>query len=120
MVTMKSVGVLSCGKVMGCVYVLLGLIIGGLFSLISLAGAAAAPRGQGPAPALFGIGAVVFFPIFYGVIGFIGGIISAALYNVIAGMIGGIEMELQPDRLAGTPWREDTGRGGQEGFMRSE
>jgi hypothetical protein len=90
----NSVGVLSVGKVLGCLYAFLGVIIGGLFSLLSLVGVAAGGRAAGPAPLLFGVGAVVAFPIFYGVIGFVGGIIMAALYNFVASMVGGIEIEL--------------------------
>lgn len=92
----RSVGVLSVGKVMGIIYAILGLIIGGIFALFSLAiGAAAGPRGQ---PAgfgmMFGVFAIVLWPVFYGVAGFIGGLILGGLYNLVAGMAGGIEIEL--------------------------
>jgi hypothetical protein len=97
---LKSIGVLSCGKLMGTMYACLGLIFGAFMSLISLIGVAAAPGGPGNENAIgaafVGVGAIIFLPIFYGVMGFIGGIISAAIYNVIAGFIGGIELELQP------------------------
>jgi hypothetical protein len=100
----KSVGVLSVGKMFACLYGLLGLIIGGLFSVFAMAGAAVGGRDAGPAALLFGVGAVIMVPIFYGAIGFIGGIIMAALYNIVAGIAGGIEIELQqtPDDR----WRE--------------
>ena len=90
----KRVGVLSSGKVLGCLYGLLGLLIGGLITLMSLAGFAFAAGGQQGPPLLFGILSVVLLPIFYGVVGFIGGIISAALYNLVAALVGGIEIEL--------------------------
>ena len=32
-------------------------------------------------------------PVFYGAMGFVGGLITAGLYNVIAGFTGGIEFE---------------------------
>ena len=91
----KSVGVLSVGKVLGCLYAMLGLIIGGFLTLLSLAGAAAGGRDAGPAALLVGVGAIVIIPVIYGGIGFIGGIIMAALYNVVASVIGGIEFELK-------------------------
>ena len=90
----KRIGVLSVGKVLGSLYVALGLMIGGLMSLISVIGVAAGANDAGPAGLLIGAGAIVVIPIFYGVIGFVGGIIMAVLYNVVASVVGGIEIEL--------------------------
>ena len=42
-----------------------------------------------------GIAAVIIFPIMYGVIGFIAGAIGGALYNLVAGVVGGIEIEVE-------------------------
>ena len=95
MVTLKSIGVLSVAKVLACIYAMLGLLIGGLFSLMSLVGFAAGGANAGPAALLFGIGAIIILPIFYGVIGFIGGAVMAVLYNVVASIAGGFEFELQ-------------------------
>jgi hypothetical protein len=39
----------------------------------------------------------VGFPIFYGVMGFIGGVVMAAMYNLVASFTGGIKMELTPE-----------------------
>lgn len=91
----KSIGVLSAGKMLGCLYALLGLILGAFFSLFSIVGVAAGGQNAGPAALLVGAGAIIIFPIFYGVIGFVGGIIMAALYNVVASFAGGIEIELK-------------------------
>jgi len=38
---------------------------------------------------------LIFLPIMYGVIGFIAGAIGAALYNLVAGVVGGIEIEVE-------------------------
>ncbi|MGH9839465.1 MAG: hypothetical protein ACREEM_11850 [Blastocatellia bacterium] len=96
MAVVKRVGVLSVGKIMGILYALVGLILGALFSLLSLAGAAfGSTSGQENVLAmLFGVGAVVILPLFYGAIGFIGGIIFASLYNLVASYTGGIEVEI--------------------------
>ena len=91
----KSIGVLSVGKVLACLYALLGLLVGGFFSLLAIAGAAAGAANGGPAALLFGVGAIIILPIFYGLIGFVGGIIMAALYNVVASIAGGIEVQLE-------------------------
>lgn len=97
---LKRIGALSCAKIMGVLYAIIGLVLGGLFSLFAMIGLAlgAGQRGE-PGEAIlglfFGMGAVIFLPVFYGVLGFIGGLISAALYNVLAGVIGGVELELE-------------------------
>lgn len=41
-----------------------------------------------------GVGAVVLLPIVYGVPGLVFGAIVSALYNAVAGLVGGIEVEL--------------------------
>ena len=96
----SKIGAMSLAKIMGVTYALLGLLIGGCFALISLAGAglASASSDEGGMPAMFGaifgVGAVIFLPIFYGLMGFISGLIGALIYNVVAGMIGGVELDV--------------------------
>ena len=41
----------------------------------------------------FGMG--ILMPVIYGVMGFIGGVIGAAVYNLVARWIGGIELEVE-------------------------
>ncbi len=90
--------VLSLAKVMGVMYALIGLLLGLFFSLFSLLGAAfssALDQSSGEAwlGALFGVGAVILLPIIYGCIGFVAGLIGSAVYNLVAGMVGGVEIE---------------------------
>jgi hypothetical protein len=96
---LKSVGVMSCGKIGGTLYGLMGILIGGIFALISTLGLALGQGSSSGAPAwlgaFFGVGSIILFPIVYGIMGFIGGLITAVLYNILAGFVGGIEMELQ-------------------------
>jgi len=98
----RSVGVLSVGKIFGTLYAILGLLIGLVFALIAAVGGAAALNQQGakaPFPgAALGVFAIVVFPVCYGIAGFIGGLITAGLYNLVAGMVGGIEVEFERDR----------------------
>jgi hypothetical protein len=42
---------------------------------------------------MFGMG--ILMPVIYGVMGFIGGVIGAAVYNLVARWIGGIEVEVE-------------------------
>jgi hypothetical protein len=40
-----------------------------------------------------GIGAIIVFPILYGLLGFLFGLLSAAIYNLAARIIGGVTIE---------------------------
>ena len=93
--TITRVGPLSVAKIAGLLGVVIGLIAGGFFSLFSLAGAAIGGGGDDGAMfgALFGVGAIILFPIFYGCMAFVMTLIQAALFNLAAGMVGGIEIE---------------------------
>ena len=42
-----------------------------------------------------GVAALLILPVMYGVFGFIGGLIIAVLYNLVAGMAGGIQLDLE-------------------------
>ena len=44
---------------------------------------------------MFGTGAILMMPIFYGCMGFVGGAIAAVVYNALAGMMGGLELKLE-------------------------
>jgi hypothetical protein len=75
--------------IMGTTYVFIGLIIAVLaFLAMSLAHtttfAAFGGLGRGMA--------VIVVPIVYGIIGYICGFIGAAIYNVVAGTVGGIKV----------------------------
>jgi hypothetical protein len=96
----RRVGVLSAAKIAGVLYATLGLVIGAIIALLALAGfALQSASGEESVPAifgaLFGVGAVIFFPILYGILGFIFIGLIAALYNLAAGLIGGLVIEVQ-------------------------
>jgi hypothetical protein len=94
--------VLSAGKIMGVLYGGIGLLIGLFFALFMLLGGgalmASGQEGAGPGGGLMmgmGIGMAIAAPIFYGLLGFIGGLISGWLFNLAAGFVGGLEIETQ-------------------------
>lgn len=105
---LQRIGVLSCAKVFGAVYGGIGLIVGCMFALIGMfqgmflggtdLGAGAAAFGF-----LFGIGAIIFMPIAYGLMGFIGGAIGAFIYNLVSGFVGGMELVLREKPGSGAP-----------------
>jgi hypothetical protein len=90
----KRFAPLQLGKIFGLVYGIMGLLFCPLFLLMILW----APHGQNPQKVgvmAFGAGFALLMPILYGIMGFIGGIISAFVYNVIAKWVGGIEVEVE-------------------------
>lgn len=92
----RSIGVWSAARLYGAISATMGLIIGLVLALASMVGAGMAGAESGPPwlAGMFGIGAVVLAPIFYGVMGLIGGAIGAFLYNLFAGMVGGVEIDV--------------------------
>ena len=48
-----------------------------------------------PSVPMFGAGAIVILPILYGGLGFVATLIAAWVYNVVAGIVGGIELDVQ-------------------------
>ncbi len=96
---LKRISPFSCAKISGVLYSLVGFIIGIFFSLIALAGMALGGDSSeaGLFGAIFGIAAVILAPIFYGLLGFIGGALMGWLYNVVASWIGGLEVEFEQD-----------------------
>jgi hypothetical protein len=92
----KRVGPVSVGKVAGTLYAVFGLLLGACVSLIAMAGGFGSDSsGAGALGALMGVGAIVIFPILYGALGFLFTMIAAALYNLVAGWVGGVELDLQ-------------------------
>ena len=96
----RHVGPLSVGKICFALYALIGLLAGLFFASLGLwlSSAAASNPDNNYVYAILGrfmgLSAIVLFPVVYGVIGFIGGVIFAALYNVVARIVGGIEVEI--------------------------
>ena len=90
----RRVGPLSCAKVAGLLYLILGFIVGAFVSLFAVGGSFFADE---PASTfgsmLFGAGAIVFLPICYAFFGFVMTLIMASLFNVVVGITGGIEVD---------------------------
>jgi hypothetical protein len=68
-------------------YGAIGFLVGLLFTLFSMGKSSFFP-GLG-----LGMATVVIAPLVYAMIGFIAGLLSAALYNIFARVTGGIEIE---------------------------
>jgi hypothetical protein len=86
------------GLFCGVAGALMGFLVGAMvfvFSLAAGAGGGAGPRETGLMLGM-GAGALIIVPIMYGIMGLIGGCINAVVYNVVAGLSGGIEMDFGP------------------------
>ena len=82
-------------------YAILGLVIGACFAFFSMiagslgslagyqAGAGARALGLG-----MGLGAIIVAPILYGILGGIGAALGAVIYNLAAGWVGGLEVDI--------------------------
>jgi hypothetical protein len=95
---LQQIGPVSAAKVLGVFYAAIGLVAGAVAACIVLVGAAMGNGSEHSSSlfsGLFGVGAVVLFPILYGGLGALGGLIFCALYNVIARLVGGIQMTLR-------------------------
>jgi hypothetical protein len=88
----RHIGVAQLAKTLGALYLALGLIFGVLIWAFSSMAGGAGKIG------IFGMGAasVIVIPICYAVIGVVFGAITAWLYNMIAGSVGGVEIDLEP------------------------
>lgn len=87
MKVLKRVGVLSAAKILGLLSAIVGLLIGGVYVLVGLA-----VGGIFPWPLWADL---IIWPIGYALLGFVFGAIYAALYNLAAYWVGGIEIELE-------------------------
>ena len=110
--TIRRFSVFSVAKIQSLLMFVIGLIIGVLYGLIfMIAGAAMTALVPGrDSQTMSGVGSVVVgliimiaVPIFYGVIGFIGGAIGAMVYNIAAGVVGGIRFELEGTTVGYAP-----------------
>ncbi|MGH9874681.1 MAG: hypothetical protein ACRD9S_19660 [Pyrinomonadaceae bacterium] len=102
--TIRRFSVFSVAKIQGFLAFVIGLLIGVIYGLVVMIFGAAisslAP--QADSQAMTGVGAIVLglvimiaVPIFYGILGFIGGAIGALVYNLAAGVVGGLKFELE-------------------------
>jgi len=90
----KRINVLKLAIFQGALMAAFGLLAG-LFILMFGSMFAGVGGNAGAAGFIGGIGALIFLPILYGIVGFISGAIGAFVYNLVAGVVGGIEIEVE-------------------------
>ena len=91
---LKRIGPLQLGKMAACLYGAMGLLLVPIFLLMSAA-SANLPANQRGVFAMVGVGFAFATPVFYAIMGFVVGVIGAAIYNLVAKWIGGIEVEVE-------------------------
>ena len=79
---LTNVSPLQLGIVLGVLYGIISLILVPFFLLGALFGARTG---------VVGVGFAILLPIIYAVVGFIGGVITGFVYNLVAQWTGGIE-----------------------------
>jgi hypothetical protein len=95
---LKRIGPLSLARLAAGLYGTLGLFVGIIVALAALVGASVVGAAGESSPVLgllFGVGAVVFLPLMYGVLGALVALVAAGLYNLLAGWLGGVELTLE-------------------------
>lgn len=99
----KKLGILSVAKIYAAIMLVVSLLISipyGLFIIIFSLSGASSIGGQGGLAlggggVIFGLLVMIGLPIMYSAFGFVGGAIGAILYNIFAGFVGGIEIEVE-------------------------
>jgi hypothetical protein len=93
----KRVAPFSCAKVVGAIYAIFWLLIVCLSMTVSLISAIARISTGGSSLPISGVRFPIgiIFPILYGVGVFLATLIGAWLYNTLAGVLGGIEVEVE-------------------------
>ena len=90
----RRVGPLSCAKVAGLLYLVLGFVFGALISLFAAGGSMFAAQPGALGSMIFGAGAIVILPICYAIFGFVMTLIMAGLFNFVVSITGGIEIDI--------------------------
>ena len=91
----KSVGILSCAKMLGVLYGCMGLLLIPFALVAGLASMATQQTNSAiGGAAMLALGIIA--PFIYGAMGFVFGAIGAWIYNLVAKWLGGIEIELEP------------------------
>ena len=93
---LKHVAPVQLGIVLGLLYAVIGLLIGVILAVASAGGSTVA----GMRMLSLGWLSIIVAPIAYGIIGFVAGLIYAWLYNLVAGLTGGVERTLETHQTA--------------------
>jgi len=90
----KRIDPFSCGKILGGLYAIFGVVWGIVFSAMGVVALFNSGKlaSAGIVATSFGL---VVAPIFFGIFGFVGGAIGAALFNIATGFLGGVKIDVE-------------------------
>ena len=84
----KRIDPVSYAKFGGALCAIVGLLIG---LVVALVGSSLGGTMIGG----FGMAAVIIAPILYGIFGFVASLITALIYNLVAGWVGGVRIDVE-------------------------
>ena len=90
----KRIAPLQAGKILAILYGAMGLLFVPFFLLMSFI-MSRLPNAPAGLPFFFGAGFAIAAPVFYAIMGFLIGVIGAAIYNLVASWVGGLEIEVE-------------------------
>ena len=94
MKTIKRVDSYSFAKMMSLYNISIGLIFGVIMTIVFLVGLFSLPQ-YGPSyGVMFALMSLIVFPLIYGIISFIFGLLTVWIYNYISKRFGGIKIEI--------------------------
>jgi hypothetical protein len=94
MAVVQRIGPVSALKVGFVVYAFLGLIAGLFCSTIAFTGIPFGPHAYMPLKGILGFLPLILCPLLYGIIGSVVTLISALIYNLASGWVGGLEVDI--------------------------
>jgi hypothetical protein len=86
------------GRILAVLYLVIGIVVMPIMMIAALVAPEANPAGKAG-----GLVMAFMMPFLYAVIGFLAGVIGAALYNGLARLMGGIPLTFTPETIDDTP-----------------
>jgi hypothetical protein len=98
----RKIGILSVAKIYAVMMLVMSLLISVPYGMmVMIFGAVMVGSGAnegmmaGGGAIVMGLMIMIGLPVFYAIIGFIAGALGAVIYNIFAGIVGGVEIEVE-------------------------
>ena len=94
--TFNRIDPVSAGKVFGVLHLVYGVFIGFIYAMMGLVMAAGGGNNAGMGLAI-AAASLTILPLILGIFGFLAGMVLALFYNLTAGYIGGLVVEVEDE-----------------------